>query len=102
MAAVTASFEFTGLNQIQKTVAVGNQSLTVRNPVTGIAVGTVTLNPQGAIIGQNLNAGYAVSIVKAGATIVGKSAGPVRPPISDLKPQEVEELAALIRKLGPQ
>jgi len=46
--------------------------------------------------------GYAVSIVKAGATIVGKSAGPVRPPLSDLKPQEVEELAALIRKLGPQ
>ena len=46
--------------------------------------------------------GYAVSIVKAGATIVGKSAGPVRPPLSDLKPQEVDELAALIRKLGPQ
>jgi len=32
----------------------------------------------------------------------GKTAGPVRPPLSDLKPQEVEELAALIRKLGPQ
>ncbi|GAB3742746.1 hypothetical protein GCM10028794_28790 [Silanimonas algicola] len=46
--------------------------------------------------------GYAVSIVKAGATIVGKSAGRVRPPLSDLKPQEAEELAALIRKLGPQ
>jgi 5-dehydro-4-deoxyglucarate dehydratase len=46
--------------------------------------------------------GYAVSIVKAGAAIVGKSAGPVRPPLSDLKPQEMEELAALIRKLGPQ
>ena len=46
--------------------------------------------------------GYAVSIVKAGAAIVGKSAGPVRPPLSDLKPQEVEELAALIRKMGPQ
>ena len=43
-----------------------------------------------------------MSIVKAGATIVGKTAGPVRPPLSDLKPQEVEELAALIRKLGPQ
>jgi 5-dehydro-4-deoxyglucarate dehydratase len=46
--------------------------------------------------------GYAVSIVKAGATIVGRSAGPVRPPLSDLKPDEVEQLAALIRKLGPQ
>lgn len=46
--------------------------------------------------------GYAVSIVKAGATLVGHSAGPVRPPLTDLKPQETEELAALIRKLGPQ
>lgn len=51
---------------------------------------------------RNKGEGYAVSIVKAGATIVGKSAGPVRPPLSDLKPQEVEELTALIRKLGPQ
>jgi 5-dehydro-4-deoxyglucarate dehydratase len=51
---------------------------------------------------RNRGNGYAVSLVKAGATIVGKTAGPVRPPISDLKPQEVEELAALIRKLGPQ
>ena len=51
---------------------------------------------------RNRGEGYAVSIVKAGATIVGKSAGPVRPPISDLKAAEVEELAALIGKLGPQ
>ena len=51
---------------------------------------------------RNKGEGYAVSIVKAGATVVGKSAGPVRPPLSDLKPQEVEELAALIRKLGAQ
>lgn len=51
---------------------------------------------------RNRGQGYAVSIVKAGATLVGKSAGPVRPPLTDLKPQEVEDLAALIRKLGPQ
>jgi 5-dehydro-4-deoxyglucarate dehydratase len=51
---------------------------------------------------RNKGEGYAVSIVKAGAAIVGKSAGPVRPPLSDLKAGEVEELAALIRKLGPQ
>lgn len=51
---------------------------------------------------RNKGEGYAVSIVKAGATLAGKTAGPVRPPISDLKPQEVEELAALIRRLGPQ
>jgi 5-dehydro-4-deoxyglucarate dehydratase len=51
---------------------------------------------------RNKGEGYAVSIVKAGATLVGRSAGPVRPPLSDLKPAEVEQLRALIQKLGPQ
>jgi len=51
---------------------------------------------------RNQGEGYAVSIVKAGATIVGHSAGPVRPPLSDLKPDEVEKLRALITKLGSQ
>lgn len=51
---------------------------------------------------RNKGEGYAVSIVKAGATIVGHPAGPVRPPLSDLKPQEVEQLQALIQRLGPQ
>jgi 5-dehydro-4-deoxyglucarate dehydratase len=51
---------------------------------------------------RNQGEGYAVSIVKAGATLVGHSAGPVRPPLSDLKPAEVEQLAALIARLGPQ
>ncbi|HSW17815.1 MAG TPA: 5-dehydro-4-deoxyglucarate dehydratase [Ramlibacter sp.] len=51
---------------------------------------------------RNKGEGYAVSIVKAGATIVGHSAGPVRPPITDLKPDEVEQLRALIQKMGPQ
>ncbi|MBV9347208.1 MAG: 5-dehydro-4-deoxyglucarate dehydratase [Pseudolabrys sp.] len=46
--------------------------------------------------------GYAVSIVKAGARIVGRDAGPVRPPLSDLTRAEYDELAALIAKLGPQ
>jgi 5-dehydro-4-deoxyglucarate dehydratase len=46
--------------------------------------------------------GYAVSIVKAGAEIVGRSAGKVRPPLSDLTPQEYEELSSLIARLGPQ
>jgi len=46
--------------------------------------------------------GYAVSIVKAGAEIVGRSAGKVRPPLSDCTHEEVQELAALIAKLGPQ
>ena len=51
---------------------------------------------------RNRGQGYAVSIVKAGATIVGHSAGPVRPPITDLKPAEVADLRALIERLGPQ
>ena len=51
---------------------------------------------------RNRVPGYAVSIIKAGATIVGHGAGPVRPPLTDLRSNEVEELAALIAKLGPQ
>lgn len=51
---------------------------------------------------RNKGEGYAVSIVKAGATLVGKSAGPVRPPLSELRPAEIEQLQALIARLGPQ
>ena len=51
---------------------------------------------------RNRMPGYAVSIVKAGARIVGHDAGPVRAPLTDLKPGEVEQLAALIAALGPQ
>lgn len=46
--------------------------------------------------------GYAVSIVKAGAAIVGRGAGKVRPPLCDLSPAELEELRGLIARLGPQ
>ncbi len=51
---------------------------------------------------RNQGEGYAVSIVKAGATVIGHSAGPVRPPLSDLKASEVEQLRALMAPLGPQ
>ena len=51
---------------------------------------------------RNQGEGYAVAIVKAGATLVGHGAGPVRPPLSDLLPAEVAELRALIETLGPQ
>lgn len=40
--------------------------------------------------------GYAVSIVKAGLTAVGRQGGRVRPPLTDLVPQERAELAALV------
>jgi len=51
---------------------------------------------------RNRVPGYAVSIVKAGATIVGHSGGPVRAPLTDLTGEEVEQLRGLIHKLGPQ
>jgi len=51
---------------------------------------------------RNRMPGYAVSIVKAGARIVGHDAGPVRPPLTDLKSAEIEQLAVLIKALGPQ
>ena len=51
---------------------------------------------------RNLYAGYGVSIIKAGAKLVGHDAGPVRAPLTDLKAAEMEALDALIKKLGPQ
>jgi 5-dehydro-4-deoxyglucarate dehydratase len=51
---------------------------------------------------RNRQPGYAVSIVKAGAAIVGRSAGGVRPPLSNLTTEETAELATLIARLGPQ
>jgi 5-dehydro-4-deoxyglucarate dehydratase len=51
---------------------------------------------------RNRMPGYAVSIVKAGATLVGHGAGPVRPPLVDLTPAECAKLHELIKALGPQ
>jgi 5-dehydro-4-deoxyglucarate dehydratase len=51
---------------------------------------------------RNRRAGYAVSIVKAGAKLVGRDAGPVRAPLTDLTSAELEMLDVLIRKAGPQ
>ncbi|CAN7188997.1 5-dehydro-4-deoxyglucarate dehydratase [Massilia sp. LjRoot122] len=47
---------------------------------------------------RNRKGGYAVSIVKAGARVVGHGAGPVRPPLTDLTPAEDEMLLELIKK----
>jgi 5-dehydro-4-deoxyglucarate dehydratase len=51
---------------------------------------------------RNRVPGYAVSIVKAGAKLVGHDAGPVRTPLTDLTPAELDLLAPLIERLGPQ
>lgn len=51
---------------------------------------------------RNTVPGYGVSIIKAGATLVGHPAGPVRAPLTELTPAEMEQLDALIKSLGPQ
>ncbi|MGW3463878.1 5-dehydro-4-deoxyglucarate dehydratase [Streptomyces olivaceoviridis] len=48
---------------------------------------------------RNRRPGYAVSIVKAGMTATGHSAGPVRPPLTDLSAPELDELTRLIAEL---
>ena len=47
---------------------------------------------------RNRRRGYAVSIVKAGLRVVGRSAGPVRAPLIDLTAEEDALLAALIER----
>ncbi|GAA4736088.1 5-dehydro-4-deoxyglucarate dehydratase [Modestobacter marinus] len=44
--------------------------------------------------------GYAVSIVKAGLTAVGRDGGRVRPPLTDLTESELAELTALASKVS--
>ena len=51
---------------------------------------------------RNRKPGYAVSIIKAGARLVGRDAGPVWPPLVDLSAEETAGLDELIRALGPQ
>ena len=51
---------------------------------------------------RNRRAGYAVSIVKAGARLVGHDAGPIRPPLTDFIAEESGQLQALIEAQGAQ
>jgi 5-dehydro-4-deoxyglucarate dehydratase len=51
---------------------------------------------------RNRGKGYAVSIVKAGMNAIGRPAGPVRSPLTELTAAETAELAALIAKVQPQ
>jgi 5-dehydro-4-deoxyglucarate dehydratase len=48
---------------------------------------------------RNRKQGYAVSIVKAGMKVVGRDAGPVRTPLTDLTEAEVAELSALVARI---
>lgn len=49
---------------------------------------------------RNRSEGYAVSIVKAGMTVIGRPAGPVRPPLCDLTESDLAELAELVKKVA--
>jgi 5-dehydro-4-deoxyglucarate dehydratase len=51
---------------------------------------------------RNRKAGYAVSIVKAGARLAGHDGGPVRAPLTDLTPEECDMLHKLMIAQGPQ
>jgi 5-dehydro-4-deoxyglucarate dehydratase len=49
---------------------------------------------------RDRTAGYAVSIVKAGLIAIGRPAGPVRPPLTNLADEEVAELRDLIARIA--
>jgi 5-dehydro-4-deoxyglucarate dehydratase len=49
---------------------------------------------------RNRRRGYAVSIVKAGMRIIGRPAGPVRTPLTDLDESDTEALNQLVAKLS--
>jgi 5-dehydro-4-deoxyglucarate dehydratase len=49
---------------------------------------------------RNRGTGYAVSIVKAGMTVIGRPAGPVRTPLTDMTHAEIDELAVLIASVN--
>jgi len=49
---------------------------------------------------RSRKAGYAVSIIKAGMKVVGRPAGPVRAPLTDLDDGELAELETLINKVS--
>jgi 5-dehydro-4-deoxyglucarate dehydratase len=44
--------------------------------------------------------GYAVSIIKAGLTAVGRAGGPVRPPLTDLTAEELAALTTLVQRVA--
>ena len=45
--------------------------------------------------------GYEVSVMKCAMEILGKPAGPVRPPLVEVRPEEREEIASLMERFKP-
>jgi len=50
---------------------------------------------------RNESKGYAVSIVKAGMKAIGRDAGPVRAPLTDLSADQLGRLKKLIEATRP-
>ncbi|MEU0500653.1 hypothetical protein [Nocardia sp. NPDC005998] len=49
---------------------------------------------------RNCRPGYAVPIIKAGLTAVGRPSSRVRPPLTDLTEAELAELTTLVRTIA--
>ncbi len=45
--------------------------------------------------------GYEVSVMKAAMDIIGLTGGPVRPPLPNVRPEEMKELASMLEKWKP-
>ena len=88
------------LNFIPRTAVAFHTAVMAGDRATCDAIFKAFLNPYLEL--RNRQPGYAVSIVKAGADIVGRGAGPVRAPLSALTAAERAELATLIEVMGPQ
>lgn len=50
---------------------------------------------------RNRKQGYAVSLIKAGATLIGRPAGDVRPPLTMPSSEEIQQLEAIIQQATP-
>lgn len=72
-----------------KAVRAGDQAY-VMDQLRNFVLPYIALRDQGR--------GYAVSIVKAGMRIIGRDAGPVRSPLTDLSAQEEAQLRTLIER----
>jgi 5-dehydro-4-deoxyglucarate dehydratase len=95
-----ASYSSAIFNFVPRTAIAVHRAVYARDAATFTRFEREFLIPYVAIRARQ--PGYAVSIVKAGAAIIGRSAGKVRPPLTDLTPEDHEALRALIAKLGPQ
>ncbi|WP_374373287.1 5-dehydro-4-deoxyglucarate dehydratase [Dongia sp.] len=87
-------------NFIPKTAMDFYRAITSNDEATFNGLLDTFFMPYAAI--RNRRPGYAVSIVKAGADLVGHGAGPVRTPLMDCNADERAALKALIDRLGPQ